>query len=171
MSAIVEYIYNGTVHVGCDENSIPLMKEKRTKPRKFTNGEKEVEKDYIKQNRLKEFNKQSCNSKKYLESIFPQRCVNYKNVRSFATYISLMCSIIYPREAYRRLNSSLHWIDMNYKQIMGFLSRHTIEIKFEDGTIIHAVPDIEYEEIISLKRILTQIARTWQHWIKYSKNH
>lgn len=143
MNGIKSYIYNGVVTVRCDKKSMPVMKSRRAQPRKLNKKEKEFEKEYLERNNLTRYNSYSIKARRFLETIFPKGFMNWKNIKSLATFISLMMSISYPREVYRRMNCTLHWIEQHYKEINEFFSQQKIEIEFDNNVVKQVIPDLQ----------------------------
>lgn len=140
MFTIVSYLYDGKIKIKCNEKSMPMMRSMRARPRKFAQNEALVEKEYLEKNGLNVYGNYYYKARGFLESIFPKDYFNYKNVRSLTTFISSMISIVYPREVYRRLKSTMYWIETYIDEINKFLSEHKIEIELNNGEVKQVLP-------------------------------
>ena len=132
MSRISAFKINGEV-INCDTDSRPIKTTKRARARFFECNEKEVEKNFLSNHEIKQFNPKNCEAYELLKNAITPKGINWFNVRGFAELMSIVLNIQFPRESYRRLSTCMHWLNSHITEINDYVYHNEVVILLRNG--------------------------------------
>ena len=107
----------------CDGQGFPIF-GKRKSPRKCTINEAHTEREFLQRMAAENQDIKTTEAYKWFEKKLGKP--NWNDMSALGRLISRLTNIEFPREAYRRANTTLYWFHMNWNNIVHFLRIHKV---------------------------------------------